>query len=94
MGHHQVREVEPADVMVTFFFPVMPHVGEEIRYEPLGRRKVATPVLPVRDERFVPTPMTLTSAFATGCLGVPPPPGDAGPPTSITATLSVSVVPL
>ena len=67
MGHHQVREVEFAAVMIAFFVPVLPHVGEEIRYEPLGRWKVATPVLPVRDERFVLAPVTFTSALATGC---------------------------
>ena len=94
MGHHQVREVDLADVMVAFFVPVLPHVGEEIRYTPPGRRKLATPVLSVRDESFAPTPVTLTSAFATGCLGVPPPPEDAGPPTSITAILSISAGPL
>jgi hypothetical protein len=93
MGHHQVREIEPAAVMAAFFVPVLSHVGEEIRYEPLGRWNVATPVLPVRDERFVLAPVTLTTALATGCLGVPPL-GSAGPPASITATLSVSIFPL
>jgi hypothetical protein len=93
MGHHQVREVEPGTVTVTPRFPVIPHVGEDTRYEPPGSRKVATPALSVRDERLVLVEVTLTSALATGNLGVPPP-GVAGPPASITVTLSVPDFPL
>jgi len=93
MGHVQVRDVELAAVTVTSRFPVLPQVGTDTRYEPLGRRKVATPALPVGDERLVLAEVTLTSAFATGCLGVPPP-GSPGPPAWITVTLSVPVFPL
>jgi hypothetical protein len=59
--------------------PVLPQVGTETTYEPLGRRKVATPVVFVGEERLVLAEVTLTSAFDTGCLGVPPP-GSWGPP--------------
>jgi hypothetical protein len=69
---------------------VLPHVGEDTKYEPPSRRKVAAPPLSVRDERLALVEVTLTSAFATGCLGVPPP-GSDGPPAWITVTLSVPV---
>lgn len=93
MGHVQVREVELAALMVIPRFPVLPQVGTDTKYEPLGRRKIATPRLPVGDERLVVVEATLTSAFATGRLGVPPP-GSCGPPAWITVTLSVPIAPL
>jgi len=92
-GHVQVTEVEPGAATVTSRFPVLPHVGEDTKYEPPGRRKIATPALSVRDETLVPMEVTLTSALATGHLGVPPP-GIPGPPASITVTLSVPGFPL
>jgi hypothetical protein len=90
-GHTQVREVEPWAATVTSLFPVLPHVGEDAKYQPPGRRKIAAPALSVRDERLALVEVTLTSAFVTGCLGVPPP-GSSGPPTWMTVTLSVPVV--
>lgn len=94
MEHVQDREVAPGAVTVTSRLPVLPHVGEDTKYEPPGRRKVATPALSVRDERLELVEVTLTSAPATGCFSVLLLPGDAGPPASITVTLSVPDFPL
>jgi hypothetical protein len=91
-GHVQVRDVEFAAVTVVSRFPVLPQVGEDTRYEPLGRRKVATPASSVGDERLVLAEVTLTTAFAAGCFGVPPL-GRFGPPAWITVTMSVPVFP-
>lgn len=82
-----------AATTVALRVPVLPQVDTETEYEPLGMRKVATPVVPVGDDRVAVAEVTVTSASGRGRLGVPPP-GSGGPPTWITVTVSVPDVPL
>jgi hypothetical protein len=70
----QVRDAGRTVVTVTRSSPIpLPHLkpGEDTRYEPGGRRKVATPALSVRDETFVLAEVIVTSAFAIGMSGRP-----------------------